>query len=153
VLLSTHILAEVEQICNRAIIVIDGRIWEDMPMQQVKEGGNIVTVKLARPETETLPYFSHLDGITAAHQITAQEFSLTVDGRDDTRIMIAETAVNNGWGLLELTQARLNLETIFLEKLKEAEAAYVAETETVEALPVTVTNESLTTVEEEEEHA
>jgi hypothetical protein len=67
--------------------------------------------------------------------------------------MIAETAVNNGWGLLELTQARLNLETIFLEKLKEAEAAYVAETETVEALPVTVTNESLTTVEEEEEHA
>jgi ABC-2 type transport system ATP-binding protein len=153
VLLSTHILAEVEQICNRAIIVIDGRIWEDMPMQQVKEGGNIVTVKLARPETETLPYFSHLDGITAVHQITAQEFSLTVDGRDDTRIMIAETAVNNGWGLLELTQARINLETIFLEKLKEAEAAYVAETETVEALPVTVTNESLTTVEEEEEHA
>ena len=36
---------------------------------------------------------------------------------------VSETAVNQGWGLLQLTPSHLSLETIFLDKLKEAQAA------------------------------
>ncbi|RMG92216.1 MAG: ATP-binding cassette domain-containing protein [Chloroflexi bacterium] len=127
VLLSTHILAEVEQICTRVIMIIDGRIWADMPMEEIRQGGNILQVKLANPTPDTLSVLSQVPGVTDAHQITGNEFNLTVDGRDETRIQVAETAVNNHWGLLELTQARVSLETIFLNKLKEAEAAYTTE--------------------------
>ena len=127
ILLSTHILAEVEQICSRAIIVIDGRIWADMPMQEIKAGGNVVNVKLAQPAPDTGQLFSRVAGVTGIEAVGANEFNLVVDGRDDTRMKIAETAVRYGWGLLELTQARVTLEHIFLDKLKEAEtAAYVA---------------------------
>jgi ABC-2 type transport system ATP-binding protein len=49
VLLSTHILAEVEQICNRVILVIDGRIWADMSMAEIQAGGNLLTLRLANP--------------------------------------------------------------------------------------------------------
>jgi hypothetical protein len=38
-------------------------------------------------------------------------------------MMVAETAVNQGLGLLELTTHHLSLETLFLDKLKEAQAA------------------------------
>jgi ABC-2 type transport system ATP-binding protein len=127
ILLSTHILAEVEQICSRAIIVIDGRIWADMPMQEIKTGGNVVTVKLAQPAPDTVQLFSRVAGVTGIEPVGANEFNLAVDGHDDTRMKIAETAVRYGWGLLEMTQARVSLENIFLDKLKEAEtAAYVA---------------------------
>ncbi|HEX6383373.1 MAG TPA: ATP-binding cassette domain-containing protein [Anaerolineae bacterium] len=127
ILLSTHILAEVEQICSRAIIVIDGRIWADMPMQDIRSGGNVVSLKLAQPAPNTTQTFSRLAGVSRVEQVGANEFNLAVDGRDDTRMQLAETAVRQGWGLLELTQARLSLESIFLDKLKEAEtAAYVA---------------------------
>jgi ABC-2 type transport system ATP-binding protein len=127
ILLSTHILAEVEQICSRAIIVIDGRIWADMPMQEIKAGGNVVSVKLAQPAPDTVQLFSRVAGVTGIESVGANEFNLAVDGRDDTRTKIAETAVRYGWGLLEMTQARVSLENIFLDKLKEAEtAAYVA---------------------------
>jgi ABC-2 type transport system ATP-binding protein len=144
VLLSTHILAEVEQICNRVIMIIDGRIWADMPMQEIRQGGNITTVKLAQATAETLSRFSQVEGVSEVHQISPNGFNLTVDGDDETRTQIAATAVNNGWGLLELTQARVSLETIFLNKLREAEAAaYVAEEEIT-------TEDDLTTVEEEE---
>jgi hypothetical protein len=36
---------------------------------------------------------------------------------------VAETAVNHHWGLLEMSQSKISLETIFLNKLKEAQAA------------------------------
>jgi len=127
ILLSTHILAEVEQICSRAIIVIDGRIWADMPMREIKAGGNVVTVKLAQPAPDTVQLFSRVAGVSSVEPVGANEFNLAADDRDDTRTKIAETAVRYGWGLLEMTQARVSLENIFLDKLKEAEtAAYVA---------------------------
>ncbi len=123
VLLSTHILAEVEQICNRVILVIDGRIWADMSMAEIQAGGNLLTLRLANPAANTAETFAQIEGVESANQLTAQEFSVKVDGRDQTRIAVAATAVNQQWGLLEMSQSKISLERIFLNKLKEAQAA------------------------------
>jgi ABC-2 type transport system ATP-binding protein len=130
VLLSTHILAEVEQICNRVIMIINGRIWADMPMQQIKAANNLVLLELAHPTPATTRVLAEITGVTHVQPTAAGQFHLSVDGRDETRMALAETAVAQGWGLLGLSQTRLSLEDIFLSKLKEAQAAEIGEYET-----------------------
>ncbi|MEW5986867.1 MAG: ABC transporter ATP-binding protein [Chloroflexota bacterium] len=135
ILLSTHILSEVEQICSRAIIVIDGRIWADMPIEQAVGGAhkNLLTVKLARPAANTLTTLRAVQGVVEARANGVREFQVRIDGRDETRQRVAETAVNSGWGLLELSSEKVSLETIFLNKLQEAEQAALDMAEEVAA--------------------
>jgi ABC-2 type transport system ATP-binding protein len=123
ILLSTHILSEVEQICTRAIMVIEGRIWADMPLRQDGAGNNRLVVRLAAPAENTAQTLARVQGVQQATQDSSQLFSLDFDGRDETRSRVAAAAVQAGWGLLELTASKTSLETIFLNKLQEAEAA------------------------------
>lgn len=129
VLLSTHILAEVEQICNRVIMIFNGRILADMPMQHIKSASNVLNLELAQPAPDTTKTLRSLPGVTAVQPITPRQFHLAVDGRDETRIRVAETAVGRDWGLLTMSEIRLSLEDIFLEKMKEAQAAEIGEQE------------------------
>ncbi len=133
VLLSTHILAEVEQICSRVILIIDGRIYADLPMSKIKQGGNQLTLQLVKPTGQTIETLQTIAGVTAVFSGGPNQFQLTVDGRDETRLAVAETAVTQGWGLLELTAHHLSLETLFLNKLKEAQTSLPAPEETLEA--------------------
>lgn len=123
VLLSTHILAEVEQICSRVIMLINGRIYADLPMSQIKQGGTQLTLELANPAENSPDLLQNVEGVTAVSPIEPNQYLLTVDGRDKTRQLVAETAVSHGWGLLALKSHQLSLETLFLEKLKEAQTA------------------------------
>jgi ABC-2 type transport system ATP-binding protein len=124
ILLSTHILSEVEQICTRAIMIINGRIWADMPLVQgAGAGGNVLALRLSQAPDDAASLLGALPGIQRAAQDGPQLFSLAFDGQDETRRRVATAVVNNGWGLLEMTGARTSLETIFLNKLKEAEVA------------------------------
>jgi ABC-2 type transport system ATP-binding protein len=125
ILLSTHILSEVEQICNRVIMIFEGQIWADMSLAQAMGGadGHQINLKLAAPTAEAVSTLSGITGVKRVDPNGPRDFQLAVDGRDETRMMIAETAVNAGWGLLELTPFKTSLETIFLNKMKEAELA------------------------------
>jgi ABC-2 type transport system ATP-binding protein len=126
ILLSTHILSEVEQICDRVIMIINGHIWADMPMAQIMGGGDSRTVllTLANPSPDTLPVLSNLAGVTAVQQDGERRYAISYGGQEATRLGIAATAVNAGWGLLDLTTDRLTLESVFLEKLREAESIH-----------------------------
>ncbi len=122
VLLSTHILAEVEQICSRVIMIMNGRIYADLPMSQIKQGGNQLSLQLAQPIEQTSNILQTIEGVMAVSSSGPNQFLLSVDGKDETKIAVAETAVSQGWGLLELSPHRLSLETLFLDKLKEAQS-------------------------------
>jgi ABC-2 type transport system ATP-binding protein len=134
VLLSTHILAEVEQICSRVIMIMNGRIYADLPMSQIKQGGKQLTLQLAKPTEQTGDILGKIEGVTAVANTIPNQFQLRVDGKVDTKIAVAETAVNQGWGLLELSAHHLSLETLFLDKLKEAQAT-PPEPESLEVAP------------------
>jgi len=133
ILLSTHILSEVEQLCDRVIMIIDGRIWADMPLAEIvgTQAENSVILRLAAPTRDTLSVLGNLAGVSAVSKRDDGAVQVTYDGRDDTRTAIASTAVNAGWGLLELTVARRTLEAVFLDKQREAEASRVAVEETM----------------------
>jgi ABC-2 type transport system ATP-binding protein len=129
ILLSTHILSEVEQICNRVIMVFDGRIWADMPITEAMADGAAgrLSLRLAQPGPDAAQLLCKVAGVYDVKQNNGREFLLSVDGRDQTRMEVAATAVNAGWGLLELTATRANLETVFMDKLREAEMAKVVD--------------------------
>jgi ABC-2 type transport system ATP-binding protein len=125
ILLSTHILSEVEQVCDRVIMIIDGRIWDDRPLSDVMggDGTSILTLKLAQAGDGAETTLADVPGVSSVLQPQPGEFSLVVDGADETRSAVATAAVTAGWGLLELRVAGLDLETIFINKLREAEMA------------------------------
>ncbi|MDT8307468.1 MAG: ATP-binding cassette domain-containing protein [Anaerolineae bacterium] len=123
ILLSTHILSEVEQLCDRVIMIIDGRIWDDRSMAEFvgSAAGSELRLQLAAPSRDTGRVLSSLVGVT---EVTVQPegfYRVGFDGSDSTRAAIASTAVNASWGLLELTVEKPSLETVFLERLREAE--------------------------------
>ena len=134
VLLSTHILAEVEQICSRVIMIFNGRIYADMSIDEIKSTGNLVSIKLARAAENTIDLLEAVPGVASVVQHGANSFGLTVVDSEQVRPLIAETAVHNRWGLLEMTQENQSLETIFLTKMREAETAGFVEQQALDAL-------------------
>ena len=128
VLLSTHILAEVEQICSRVIMIIDGQIKADMTMDEIRNLSDSVTITLANPAENSKETLLQLPGVNDLTEISVpgrqaghRAFKIGVDANDETKLRISETAVTNSWGLLEMVSDKVSLETIFLEKLSEAE--------------------------------
>jgi ABC-2 type transport system ATP-binding protein len=138
ILLSTHILSEVEQICNRVIMIIEGRIWTDMSMADVSGlgGQDKVSLKLAKSDSNTDTALADVSGVKSVNRHDDGIYGLELDGRDETRAQIAQLAVDSGWGLLEMANVQVGLEAIFLDKLREAERAEGATYETQNILIV-----------------
>ncbi len=127
VLLSTHILSEVEQICDRAIIIIAGKVWADISLRDLGQGEEkALTLKLAQPGDAAA--LSSTQGVYTVQSIDANHLRVVFDGRDDTRSQIAQAVISQGWGLLEMSNERLSLESLFLRYLREAEALAIQKT-------------------------
>ncbi len=116
VVLSTHVLADIEAICSRVVIINEGRIIaeddiENLAATQVQT----VEVQLARPDGAEA-VFSELGGV--AEVVALGEGRFQIQTREDRREVIADAAVH--FGLLEL-QGRQRLEDIFLRLTEEGE--------------------------------
>ena len=126
VILSTHILSEVEQICSRVLIINKGRIVaEDSPsgLAARLEGGERVRLKTLAAPADALEILQSLGEVDKASRIAPDTFELECTGGIDCRPVIAQVVVEKGWGLLELRAIDVSLEDIFLELTMEQEAA------------------------------
>jgi len=125
VLLSTHILSEVQATCDRVIIIHRGRVVADGPTDEViaQEQGALFHLTLA-PGTVRLPpeavlaSIEQVEGVEEVRQVaTAEgaedELALVVRAREDVRAALFQEAVASGLTLLELRAERSNLEEVF----------------------------------------
>lgn len=121
VLISTHILPEVEMICNRVVIIRDGRILaSDTPdnLQKLVSQNSQVIAEIAAAEAdlkqcwEQVPEIEYFDIAPAEGAYLRCSFT----GRDgfDLRPLIYDIVVKNNWKLRELTRNRHSLEDIFV---------------------------------------
>ena len=122
VLLSTHILSEAQQVCNRVLIINKGRIVvEDTPdnLQARLAGAQRYSLGV-RGEAEGLESLvASIAGI--AHLNVRGDGSLefeTVPGQD-VRPEVARVVVNHGYDLLELRPIGMSLEEIFLQLTRD----------------------------------
>jgi ABC-2 type transport system ATP-binding protein len=124
VLLSTHILSEAQQLCDRVLIINNGRIVaEDSPenLQARLMGAERVLLRV-RGEVEDLPEkISALQGVeeVSIKEDNALEFRFAPGM--DVRPAVAKLAVENGFDLLEMRPLGMSLEEIFLQLTREDE--------------------------------
>jgi ABC-2 type transport system ATP-binding protein len=118
ILLSTHILSEIEAICKRVIIISSGRISADQKMQEVEAAGTI-SVEVKGPAEQISNLLREIDGVSnvRADRLADGWLSVDVAVRDhrDLREEIARRVSKNEWPIRLLVQRRRRLEDHFLE--------------------------------------
>lgn len=115
VILSTHIMQEVEAICGRIIIINKGSIVADGPASEIKaltssSVQNVVVEFLEAPSVELL---QSIENVSNVNQLTATTFLVSSSSNADIRPTIFNFAKNNNLTLLTLQQKVLNLEDVF----------------------------------------
>jgi ABC-2 type transport system ATP-binding protein len=121
ILLSTHILSEVEMTCSRVIIIHQGRIQaSDTPenlVAQIRTSG-LVKLEAKTKNDDALASLRKIAGIKSVVVVEEdgwQRFSIRVEADADPREAIYRLAVDRHWILRELTQERATLEDAFVE--------------------------------------
>jgi ABC-2 type transport system ATP-binding protein len=126
VILSSHILSEVSQTCQRVVIINRGRVVAvDTPdnLTARLRGEETMYVQVdargadAKAALESIPGVIHVSLSDSKGDMLGFEVG-SETGRD-VRRELASTIVNRGWGLLELRPHRMSLEEIFLEVTKD----------------------------------
>jgi ABC-2 type transport system ATP-binding protein len=121
ILLSTHILPEVEMTCSRVIIINRGRIEAcDTPENLLGRirtaGGVFVEAKVGTDDgAEELRKIPGVRDVTASVDGDWQVFALRVEANTDVRADVYELARARHWTLRELSQRRATLEDVFVE--------------------------------------
>ena len=126
IVLSTHILPEVSQTCQRVVIINKGRVVAvDTPQNliarlkgaetmfvQVDAGSEDAAVALERVPGVTRVTVSEQPGVAGGYEVES-------DRGVDVRRELARAVVTRGWGLLELRPMRMSLEEVFLQVTTE----------------------------------
>jgi len=122
VLLSTHILSEAQQVCDRVLIINEGHIVvEDTPenLQTRLTGGESALLRVRGDATRLAPKIASLPGVTSAKAGEEGVVEFQFQPGHDMRAEVARMTVTSGFDLLELRSANLSLEDIFLQLTTE----------------------------------
>jgi ABC-2 type transport system ATP-binding protein len=122
VLLSTHILPEVQQVCDRVLIINKGRIVaEDTPeqLQSRLTGAQRVSVRVRGETGHLLALLSELPGVILVTPTASDRFEVETAPGQDIRPEIARAIVSAGCGLLEFNPVSMSLEDIFLQLTRD----------------------------------
>jgi len=127
VVLSTHILTEVQATCDRVIIINDGRIVADGTLEQLQQdfrGSEKISLELKVPAgkivnamTDIYPKFKEISQVESV-EYSGQEgglhkFSIHTVRGSDLREEIFRRVVFEGWVLLEMSRKATSLEEVF----------------------------------------
>ncbi len=130
IILSTHILPEVSQTCQRVVIINKGRVVAvDTPdnLTARLRGSETMYVQVDALGTDAAATLSRVAGVTRVSESDrrggAVGYEVESESGRDIRRDLAKTIVANGWGLLELRPMRMSLEEIFLSLTTDESAA------------------------------
>lgn len=119
VILSTHILSEVQATCERVIIIHEGHIVaqdriENLAMQE--RGQSRLTIRLRKEVEDFKKVLSGIEGVGAvAAGATHRDWEVQVRGDETVVEAISSRVVNEGLGLLEFSPQKMDLEDVFLK--------------------------------------
>jgi ABC-2 type transport system ATP-binding protein len=125
IILSTHILPEVAQTCQRVVIINKGRVVAvDTPQNLTHElkGAASLYVQVDGSQGDLVPLQS-VPGVLAVSMVDQHEtrigYEIEAEPNCDVRRDVARVVVERGWGLLELRPTRMSLEEVFLQLTTE----------------------------------
>ena len=121
VILSTHILSEVEAACNRVVIISSGEIVADGTPETLRKDlacQAIIHLEIKGNTDNAQDVFSVIDGVGKVDILSENnndtiQLDITVTNDKDIREEIFRKTVDNGWVILEMNQNKTNLEEVF----------------------------------------
>ena len=134
IILSTHILPEVSQTCQRVVIINKGRVVavdtpdnltarlrgsETMYLQVDASGADAVAALTGVPGVTRVVESDRRDGVVG--------YEVDRESGRDVRRDLARAVIGSGWGLLEMRPMRMSLEDVFLSLTTDEAAAVEAE--------------------------
>ena len=116
VMLSTHIMQEVEAMCDRVIIISKGNIVADKPTQELKKSfSNQAIVTVEFDKAASLSALSNISGVQDVKNISGNTWQITSSSSEDIRTDIFNFAVQNQLIVLTVQKEEQKLEDIFKE--------------------------------------
>lgn len=118
VIVSTHVMQEVEAMCNRIVIINAGKIIADGSKNEILKSkkGNLITLKVKSPKGNVVK--ADFNDISNNVEVTQSEgfFEVSISS-DSTNIFeqITKKLKSKDWVIYELNQKTLNLEEVFKE--------------------------------------
>ncbi len=118
VFLSTHIMQEVEAICDRVIIINNGKIVTDKKLDNLisEDKEQVIEVEFDFQVEEQL--ISKIENLVSYVNVHDMMWELTFKSDKDMRSVVFDFAQNNGLKTLQLNQKNKNLEAVFREITK-----------------------------------
>ncbi len=120
VVLSSHILPEVSMICDRVLIINEGRIVaEDTPKNLAEglQGVDRLEVEIGGPAAQVLPALKAIEGVNEVAHVNnngRHVYTIQAQPGKDLRDEISQAVISNGWSLRGLQMVGMSLEEIFL---------------------------------------
>ena len=122
VILSSHILSEIQAVCERVIVINHGKIIaDDTPGNLAKtlSDDHTLTVRVGGPRTEVLKTLASIPGVknvtcTGMQEKNSNDFIIEPDGQADVRRSIFSRLAERNWPLMLMQSNELSLEQIFL---------------------------------------
>jgi ABC-2 type transport system ATP-binding protein len=124
ILLSTHILPEVSMICQRVIIIHQGKIVAEDRIENlsaVLHGGSRLRLKVEGPTDEVTGLLKTVPGVEAV-SFNSPYHVVSYGDAQGPHGPITQAVVEKGWTLLAMESAEMSLEDIFLQLTTEEEA-------------------------------
>src|SRR5213592_4179343 len=116
IIISSHILSELETLCNRVAIIEKGKLIYSGPVQGVRDqmaSGRIVWARVTSDQNRALELLQARPEVSSAEARDGQ-VKVTLVSHEIDQSIVAETLVRGGAKLIELRQDELGLEEVFL---------------------------------------
>jgi ABC-2 type transport system ATP-binding protein len=144
ILLSSHILSEVSAVCDRVVIINNGKIAVSKTLTELESVQNVYLVGINGDADRAVELLNATEGIESAEVENADgEYSqLRVNCDESLRATVVKTLVNAGIEVVMLKSGELTLEEVFLKVIKgdyeQTETKPVETTETEQAVEATI---------------
>jgi ABC-2 type transport system ATP-binding protein len=125
VLLSTHILSEVEAICERVIIIANGRVGLSQRLDEI-ERESVILVEARGPSDQIAGAIQKIGGVATVtakpmdDEIAGFEVRLSDEGQD-AREEVSKVLAQRGWSIRRLERKRRRLEDAFFDVQRAAD--------------------------------
>lgn len=119
IILSTHILSEVEATCEKVIIINNGEIVAEDSIQNLstmEKGQSRLHIRVRKDVEDMNMILGGINEVIAIHAGASQkEWNIDLKGGEEVVENISSLLVNRGYGLVELSPSKVDLEDVFLK--------------------------------------
>ncbi len=128
VILSTHVLGEVQAVCDRVVILNKGRLAADERTEdlvQLAGGTRRLSVKICGPQKQVLDALRKMESVTyvealSEHELDSTTYLVESAAGVDLRKPLFRMLAQNGWPMIGMEALGINLEDIFLSLVEKS---------------------------------